>query len=225
MEEEKVEEIKIEEVKPEEKEEKVQEEVIEKEKNGKLIILIAGISLIILIILIILIVSFVNKPSDVVTEKKTGGEVNITYTDKSNTLTITGATPMEDSAAIKDLAGENYFEFSVETKLDEAEEVNYEISISKNVSKSTINDSDIRVYLEKENSGSYTKVFGPKPFKGISKTTDLGTKKGDMVIANMTNKKSIIENYRLKIWLSNTAAESTISQDYSVEINIKGDAK
>ncbi len=220
MEEEKVEEIKIEEVKPEE-----EQEDKKKESSSKLIVLISFISVFILLFLVILIVGYINKPSKVITEKKTGGEVNISYTDKNNTLTITGATPVEDSVAIKDLTGDNYFEFSVETKLDEASEVNYEISISKIVSKSTINDSDIKIYLEKENSGSYAKIIGPVPFKGISKKTDLGTKPGDMVLATVTNKKNTIENYRLKIWLSNTAAESTVSQDYSVEININGDAK
>ena len=103
--------------------------------------------------------------------------------------------------------------------------VNYEIAITKNADKSTINDSDIKIYLEKENSGSYSKVFGPSKFKGISKTSDLGTPKGSMVLAKVTNKKSIIENYRLKVWLSNTASPGTVPQNYSLDINLVGDAE
>ena len=220
------EEKKVEEV----KQDNVQEEVkIEEVKdNGgklKLIIIISIISVLLLLLLIIMIVAFYNKPKEVVTNKKVGGEVNITYTDKSSTLNVVNLTPVEDSAAIKDLTGDNYFEFSVETKVQGAKEVNYEIAITKNTDKSTINDGDIKIYLEKENSGSYSKIFGPSKFKGISKTSDLGTPKGSMVLAKVTNKKSIIENYRLKVWLSSTASPGTIPQNYSIDINLVGDAE
>lgn len=195
------------------------------DSKKKLIIMISGISLIMLILLIILFIVFFKSPKKVITNKKIGGEVNISYTDKTNSLNVVNIVPVEDSAAIKDLTGDNYFEFSVETKVDGAKEVKYEISVSKNADKSTVNDEDIRIYLEKENSGSYAKVFGPAKFKGISKQSDLGTPKGDMVLAEVTNNKTITENYRLKIWLASNAAPSTVAQNYSVDINLVGDAE
>ena len=221
------EEKKVEEVKQDNAiEEKLQiEEVKDNGGKTKLIIIISIISVLLLLLLVIMIVAFYNKPKEVITNKKVGGEVNITYTDKSSTLNVVNLTPVEDSAAIKDLTGDNYFEFSVETKVQGAKEVNYEIAITKNADKSTINDSDVRIYLEKENSGSYSKVFGPSKFKGISKTSDLGTPKGSMVLAKVTNKKSIIENYRLKVWLSNTASPGTVPQNYSLDIELVGDAE
>lgn len=221
------EEKKVEEVKQENAiEEKIQlEEVKDNSGKAKLIIIISIISVLLLLLLVIMIVAFYNKPKEVITNKKVGGEVNITYTDKSSTLNVVNLTPVEDSAAIKDLTGDNYFEFSVETKVQGAKEVNYEIAITKNADKSTINDGDIKIYLEKENSGSYSKVFGPSKFKGISKASDLGTPKGSMVLAKVTNKKSIIENYRLKVWLSNTASPGTVPQNYSLDINLVGDAE
>ena len=238
------EEKKVEEVKQENAiEEQIQlEEVKDNGGKAKLIIIISIISVLLLLLLVIMIVAFYNKPKEVITNKEVGGEVNITYTDKSSTLNVVNLTPVEDSAAIKDLTGDNYFEFSVETKVQGAKEVNYEIAITKNANrtspnafiqiaitknadKSTINDGDIKIYLEKENSGSYSKVFGPSKFKGISKTSDLGTPKGSMVLAKVTNKKSIIENYRLKVWLSNTASPGTVPQNYSLDINLVGDAE
>ena len=220
------EEKKVEEVQQDNVQEEVKIEEL-KENGGKLklIIIVSIISVLLLLLLVIMIVAFYNKPKEVITNKKVGGEVNITYTDKSSTLNVVNLTPVEDSAAIKDLTGDNYFEFSVETKVQGAKEVNYEIAITKNADKSTINDSDVRIYLEKENSGSYSKVFGPSKFKGISKTSDLGTPKGSMVLAKVTNKKSIIENYRLKVWLSNTASPGTVPQNYSLDINLVGDAE
>ena len=213
------------------KENQTSEESINKEEekdNGgktKLIIIISVISVLLLLLLVIMIVAFYNKPKEVITDKQVGGEVNITYTDKNSTLNVVNLAPVEDSAAIKDLTGDNYFEFSVETKVKGAKEVNYEISVTKNADKSTINDSDIRIYLEKENSGSYAKVFGPSKFKGISKKSDLGTPKGSMVLAKVTNKKSVIENYRLKVWLANTSSPGTVPQNYSLDINLVGDAE
>ena len=220
------EEKKVEEVQQDNVQEEVKIEEL-KENGGKLklIIIVSIISVLLLLLLVIMIVAFYNKPKEVITNKKVGGEVNITYTDKSSTLNVVNLTPVEDSTAIKDLTGDNYFEFSVETKLQGAKEVNYEIAITKNADKSTINDSDIKIYLEKENSGSYSKVFGPSKFKGISKASDLGTPKGSMVLAKVTNKKSIIENYRLKVWLSNTASPGTVPQNYSLDINLVGDAE
>ena len=207
----------------------MEEEKVDVKKDNtsrnKLIILISGISVLLLIILIVFIVAFFNKPKEVIIEKKIGGEVNISYTDKTNSLNLVNVTPIEDSVAIKDLTGDNYFEFSVDTKVDGASEVEYEISVSKNSAKSTINDSDIKIYLEKENSGSYTKVFGPDKYKGISKTSNLGTPKGDMILTKVSNKKSITENYRLKVWLSSAAAPGTVPQNYSLDINVVGKAK
>ena len=161
----------------------------------------------------------------VITNKKIGGEVNISYTDKTNSLNVVNIVPVEDSVAIKDLTGDNYFEFSVETKLKEASEVDYEIAIKKNTAASTIADKDIKIYLEKENSGSYAKIFGPEKFTGLKKATELGTKKGEMVLTNVTNRKSIVENYRLKIWLSSTAVPSETANSYSIEILLNGKAK
>lgn len=195
------------------------------DSDKKLWILIGLISFAVIIVLVICFVVFFNKPKEVVTENKPGGEVSLSYTEKQNTLSIKDAKPLEDSVGIKDLTGDNYFEFSVETKLKDAREINYEISIKKNISDCTINDSDIKIYLEKEESGTYTKVFGPEPFKGIKKDTELGTKKGEMILTKVNKKKSMTENYRLKIWLSNNASPSTVSQDYSVDINVVGNAK
>lgn len=220
-EEKKVEEIKIEEVN---NNTQVNETKIEDSKL-KLIMIISVVSVLLLILLVIMFVSFFNKPKEVITDNQVGGEVNISYTDKTNSLNVVNLTPVEDETAIKDLTGDNYFEFSVETKIDKAKEVNYEISISKNTDKCTVNDKDIKIYLEKENSGSYTKIFGPNKFKGISKTSELGTPKGSMVLTKVTNKKSIIENYRLKVWLASGAETGTIPQNYSIDINVVGKAE
>ena len=46
-----------------------------------------------------------------------------------------------------------------------------------------------------------------------------------MVLTNVTNRKSIVENYRLKIWLSSTAVPSETANSYSIEILLNGKAK
>ena len=219
----KVEEIDIEEVSPNENI-KIEEVKFTNSKK-KLIIMISAISMFLIILLIILFIVFFNSPKEVITNKKVGGEVNISYTDKNNSLNLVNIVPVEDSVAIKDLTGDNYFEFSVETKVDGAKEVNYEISISKNEDKCSVNDENIRIYLEKENSGSYAKVFGPEKFKGISKKSVLGTPKGDMILTSVTNKKTITENYRLKVWLASNSVSSEVAQNYSININLVGKAK
>ena len=201
------------------------ETVDTKNDNKKLLFLISAISIIVLFIIVLLFIIFFNSPKKVITEKKVGGEVSISYTDKTSTLNVVNITPVEDGTAIKDLTGDNYFEFSVDTKVKGAKEVTYEISINKNEDKCTIKDEDIKIYLEKENSGSYARVFGPAKFSGINKKSKIGTPKGNMILTTVTNKKSITENYRLKIWLSSRVSSEAVNQNYSVDIILTGNAE
>ena len=77
-----------------------------------------------------------------------------------NELTLNNVFPQTKEKGILN----DYFEFSVETKIDKAKEVNYEISISKNTDKCTVNDQDIKVYLEKEKHHGIIYKMGNRDF-------------------------------------------------------------
>jgi hypothetical protein len=191
---------------------------------------LSGVFWIILIIICLVLAIFVGflfvefgKQKDIVIDKEeSGGNIILNYTNNITGLYITKAIPTNDAIGIKLNNEGQYFDFAIDTKLDNATSIDYEISVIKDVKKSTIPDSDIRIYLEKENSGTYTKVFGPSEFKGIKEDSKLGSQAGSMILNKVTTKKSIVDNYRLRLWLSDSS--NLQNGDYAVEVVVNGKA-
>lgn len=167
--------------------------------------------------------SFINREEKVINKTKSGGNIVLNYSDDTNGLRLINAVATTDEMGKKDLTEGDYFDFSVDVDLDNASEVQYEISLTKNSESSTINDKDIRIYLEQEDSGTYNGIFGPESFLPLKSKTKLGSKKGSLVVAKVKKTKSSTDNYRLRIWLNEKAIVTDGS--YSVEVNINGKAK
>lgn len=186
-------------------------------------IILCSICLVFLIILIVGIISVKNKKPDVVKKKSDGGNIVLNYSGNTDGLSISNAIPTSDMVGMKSSDDGTYFDFSIDTTIDSAKYVEYEVSLSKVRSASTINDSDIRVYLEKEKDGTYNKVFGPSKFEGLEDDDSLGTEEGNMVLTKVKKSKTGRDNYRLRIWM----ADSSLMQNgsYSVEVEVKGKAK
>jgi len=166
---------------------------------------------------------FSNREKKVVEKEKTGGSVVLNYTSSISGLSIINAVKTTDELAIKDTTDGKYFDFSVEVDLNDASSIEYELAVTKDIKISTISDDDMRIYLEKEKSGTYTQVFAPAKFTGLKENSDLGTKKGSMILYKETKKKAGVDNYRLKMWLADTSLLET--GNYSVEVSVVGKAK
>lgn len=158
----------------------------------------------------------------VVVKDKLGGDVYLKYVGNTNGLTLLNASPMSDQLGALQDGDNKYFDFSVEVDLDEADFVEYEIAIVKDKSFSNIPDNEVKFYLEEENSGSFSKVFGPSEFKPLEEKTELGTDKGDMVLYTVKKADSGTINYRLRMWMSETSTMPV--GNYSVEVSINGKA-
>ena len=185
-------------------------------------IILIAICVVLAITMGVLLVAFLNKEDEVIDKVESGGNIILNYTKNITGLSITNAIPTADAIGMKESDSDKYFDFSVNVELDNATSIDYEIAVVKDTKSSTILDDDIRIYLEKENSGTYMKVFGPSPFTGISKVSDLGSEKGSMILTNVTTKKSTTDNYRLRLWLSDTSLLT--SGSYSVEVIVNGKA-
>ena len=197
-----------------------------KEKKGlskRFWIIIACMCLFMVVFLTVGFIVFANREPEVIEQNEDGGYVTLNYSTDSNALTITNAKATTDAVGMKTMKDGEYFDFSVVTNLEEASKVEYEISIIKDEEISTIPDEDIRIYLEKEDSGTYTKLFGPEQYSGAVNYSSVGSEMGSMVIANVKKIKSETDNYRLRMWMSDKAL--TASGNYSVEIDIHAIAK
>lgn len=158
----------------------------------------------------------------VIVKDELGGDVYLKYVGNTNGLTLLNASPMTDQLGALQDGDNKYFDFSVEVDLDEADFVEYEIAIVKDKSFSNIPDNEVKFYLEEENSGSFSKVFGPSEFKPLEKKTELGTDKGDMVLYTVKKADSGTINYRLRMWMAETSTMPV--GNYSVEVSINGKA-
>lgn len=158
--------------------------------------------------------------TEVIEKKANGGYVTLNYVTDADALTLVNANPTVDATGMR---SNEYFAFSVDVDLKEASKIEYEISLKKDDELSSISDNDIKIYLERENNGSFMKMFGPEKFTPLENTSDVGTSRGNMVLASVKRIKSCTDNYRLRIWLSDNSI--SMNKSYSVEVEIKAVAK
>lgn len=203
-------------------------EQIDKNYSQKIFISLLLVTLLVIIVISFSFAAFVKTESGIKNTIKSG-EISMNYLEKTNGISIENALPTSDEKGKAQLGENEYFDFIVNSKLVGDMKAIYEIAAIKD-STSTIPDNEIRLYLEKEKSGTYTKVMKPKNFIPTSKETAIGTPKGAMVLKRVIkkrgkkNKYRVVEysdNYRLKMWLGENATIGT-NKTYTVKINIYG---
>lgn len=196
------------------------EEIENKEYSKKIII-----SLILVIILVLLVIclsfsAYIKMEQNKQSKDDVKANVSMTYTESTNGISIENASPTSDEVG-KKLNGKNeYFDFTVSTKNPNKSKLVYEIAAVKD-KNSTISDNDIRIYLEKQVSGTYEEIVKPQPFKPIAKNSKIGSPKGSMLLKKVKTKVSSNDNYRLRMWLSDKANIQDV-KTYAVKINVYG---
>lgn len=196
------------------------EEIENKEYSKKIII-----SLILVIILVLLVIclsfsAYIKMEQNKQSKDDVKANVSMTYTESTNGISIENASPTSDEVG-KKLNGKNeYFDFTVSTKNPNKSKVVYEIAAVKD-KNSTISDDDIRIYLEKQVSGTYEEIVKPQPFKPIAKNSKIGSPKGSMLLKKVKTKVSSNDNYRLRMWLSDKANIQDV-KTYALKINVYG---
>ena len=166
---------------------------------------------------------FSNRKEEVIVNDENGGDVVLNYSSDFPGIIIKNAVPTTDAVGMKKMEDGDYFDFSVETILDNARSVEYELSLVKDKKLSNIPDDDIRIYLEKENSGTYAAVFEPKGFTPLKKDSKYGSKIGDMVLTKEKKTRKSIDLYRLRVWLRDQS--TVVNGNYSVEVVVSGISK
>ncbi len=186
------------------------------------------ISLLLITLFVILMISlsfslYIKKQKDSIYEDEGKSKISMNYTEKTNGISIKDAAPLEDEIGIKQLGDNEYFDFSVNTSIAGNYKVEYEIAAIKD-SNSTINDENIKLYLEEQKNGTYVKIMDPKEFTPINKQSYLGSPVGSMVLGKITKTSSSISNYRLRMWIKKSANVEN-NKSYAVRINVYGKQK
>lgn len=189
-------------------------------------ILITCLIIVLLVVAIIVGAFYIhnNQPVDVVEENLSGGSVSLTYSDDENLFVIENAIPTSDIVGTKLDSAELFFDFTVKTEIEDANYVEYEIILVKDEMTSTSLNENIKVYLEKEKRGTYSKVVEPTLFKTNVTDAELGTDLMSVYKQKKTTSGS--DNYRLRLWVSDTAIFNAGDvQNFGIKVAIKGIAK
>ena len=164
------------------------------------------------------------EPEVIQQETLSGGNVSLTYTDEENLFAIQSAIPTSDLVGVKYDSADKFFDFTVKIDIEEADYIEYEILLIKDEIVSTALDKNIKVYLEKEDSGTYVKVSDPLIFDSNINDEKLG--ESIMSVYKVKKKTSGNDNYRLRMWLADTAVFPVEQiQCFGVKVAIRGVAK
>lgn len=189
-------------------------------------VLFSSIIIVVLVIGIVIGAFYIhnNQPVDVIEENLTGGDISLTYSDEENLFVIENAIPTSDIVGTKYDSAELFFDFTVKTELEDANSISYDVILVKDDISSTTKNENIKVYLEKQTNGSYVKVIDPTIFNPNLNDEELG--ENAMKVYTHSKNKSGSDNYRLRIWVSDTAVFNAGEiQNFGVKVAIKGSAK
>lgn len=201
----------------------------EKNNTSKQILLsVLGVVILIVAVVGISFAAFTYSKAGEVTNTITTGTVTMAYTESENGINIENAIPMTVEQG-KALTGTgNVFDFTVEATITGVTNIDYEVVAVKDES-STIDDTDVRLYLESSNDGSnYTQVFAPAAFVPSTTASTLGAPVGTMQLAQGvftgtgSNSAKSTVHYRLRMWVDSGYVVGETAESYKVRVNVYG---
>lgn len=195
------------------------EKKLKEDKNGKLYFILMSVLLIVLLVIGISVVSvtFTKKGDKINTI--TTGNISLDFTEDTNGITITNAMPTTDAIGKTLSKTGEYFDFSVISTLTGPANITYEISAVK-TKNSTLNNNNVKLYLEKKQSGTYVEAMKPTKFTPLSSKSNIGSEEGTMILYRKTVNKTQTDNYRLRMWLSDDTKVDNVSRTFTVQVVI-----
>ena len=198
------------------------EETIEENTSKKILLSIILITILVISVISLSFATFQKGNFNDNSNSISTGNISMNYTEDTNGISITNAMPISDEVG-KSLKGVGeYFDFTINSTIVNNAKLTYQIAAVKDT-KSTVPDSDIKIYLEQQKSGTYESVMDPTPFTPISETSDMGAPKGSMILRTVNKNSSGSDNYRLRMWINEKASPSQ-GLTYTVKVNVYGKA-
>ncbi len=197
-----------------------------RDNSSKQILLsVLGVAILVVAVVGVSFAAFTYTGTGTKENKINTGTISMTYTEDTNGIFISNAMPTTDEAG-KVLNGEREtFDFTVSSSIGGAATIHYEIAATKD-NTSTLLDNEVKLYLERKTGGTYTSVMEPKVYTPLTTATEFGTPAGSMVLYSGTHTTTTTDNFRLRMWLSDTSTSvSTDNKVYSVKVNVYGKAE
>ena len=163
-------------------------------------------------------------PEEVYQETLDGGKISLSYSDDENLFFLENLIPTSDLVGTVYDSADLFFDFTVNVDIEEANNIEYEVLLVKEEILSTSLNTNIKVYLEKQENGNYVSVAGPDVFTSNVEDSELAN--SVMSVYKTKKESNGNDNYRLRLWLGDTAIVSpNESQKFGVKVALKGKAK
>ena len=196
------------------------EETLKKERNNKIFVIAIALLIFIVMVIGVSMAAFTYTKEDNNVNTISTGNIYLNYTEGVNGINITNAYPITDDVG-KTLTNEDqYFDFSIDSVISGDVVASYEISAEKE-SSSTLNNDDVKLYLEKQVDNSYEEVMAPKNFTPLKESTDLGTMAGTMLLDSGSLSKNTTVNYRLRMWVDADTVIDNLEKSFGVRVSVK----
>ena len=147
-------------------------------------------------------------------------------TDNSDTgIVMSNTLPISDREGI---LSSNVLDFCTLAMVEKNSSVRYEVALDKVMADNHLNDSDVKIYLEKLNSNNYiatdiTKI--PTEFIANNDSNTL-TPVGSMILYygifsnDSSNDKEMSECFRLRMWIDEDTVISSSPREFKTMVNI-----
>lgn len=195
----------------------------EKEKSSrKTLIAILLVTILVISVISLSFATFQQENKNDGSNSISTGNISMNYTESLNGISIVNAMPTSDAVG-KILKGKGeYFDFTINSTIVGNASLQYEIAAIKDVN-STIPNTDMKLYLEQQISGTYESVMEPTVFTPISNKSAVGSPAGSMILKTVTKNTTSTDNYRLRMWIKEDA-QIIEGQRYTVRVNVYGKA-
>ena len=204
--------------------------------SKQILLSVLGVAILVVAVVGISFAAFSYSKTGEVSNTITTGTITMTYTEPSNSISLTDALPITDDAG-KALKGDGKtFDFTVGATIAGHTNINYVISAVKD-STSDLPDKGVKVYLTATSGETETAVLGPKLVSELDKTV-AGNAAGapaDQYILKTGNYTATgTDNYRLRMWVDanygqHTNGANTTEFDaphkYILKVNVYGAAQ
>ena len=203
--------------------EKEREQHIDRKTSRRILLSILILTILVISVISISFATFQEVPNDSNPNSISTGNISMTYTEDTNGISITNALPISDVVG-KTLKGKGeYFDFTINSTIVGKAKLVYEIAAIKDKS-STVSDSNIKLYLEQQKSGTYESVMEPSNFIPISEQSKIGSPRGSMILKTVSKNSTSSDNYRLRMWIDEKAPTNQ-ALSYTVRINVYAKAQ
>lgn len=201
---------------------------MERQDSKNIILSVLGVAILFIAVVGVSYAIYIFTSNGVEENRMSTGKILMKFIESdTNVISITNAYPISDEVGKNQ---NDYFDFSLSSEISGQSSIIYEIRAKKiDVTPlPSLQDSEVKIYLEKEEAGDYVDVMDPINFRVDTSTVidnedvDLNTMmlhRGSFVNSSSSTKR-FEDKYRLRIWMNEDSTIDETKKSFKIKINV-----